>query len=118
MKSVSVDAAHASAELSFLLHEQLLGQGYATEAAARLVRYGFEGLKLNRSYARHLASNNASARELSKLGMVQEGLLREFACKGEAFHDVVMMALPRKEWPPAQKLDRPAASIATQKALS
>jgi len=49
---------------------------------------------------------------------VQEGLLREFARKGDAFHDVVMMALLRKEWPPAQKLDRPGASIATQKALS
>ena len=50
--------------------------------------------------------------------MVQEGLLREFARKGDAFHDVVMVALLRKEWPPAQRLDRPAASIATQKALS
>ena len=48
---------------------------------------------------------------------MQEGLLREFARKGAAFHDVVMMALVRKEWPPAQKLDRPGASIATQKAL-
>jgi hypothetical protein len=46
------------------------------------------------------------------------GLLREFARKGDAFHDVVMMALPRKEWPLAQRLDRPAASIAAQKALS
>ena len=44
------------------------------------------------------------------LGMVQEGLLRELARKGEAFHDVVMMALPRKEWTPAQKLDRPGAN--------
>ena len=49
---------------------------------------------------------------------VQEGLLREFARKGDAFHDEVMMALLPKEWPPAQRLDRPAASIATQKALS
>jgi len=31
----SIDAAHASAELSFLLHERFWGQGYATEAAAR-----------------------------------------------------------------------------------
>ena len=37
--------------------------------------------------------------------VVQEGLLREFARKGDAFRDVVMMALLRKEWPPAQRLD-------------
>src|ERR1035437_7750427 len=49
---------------------------------------------------------------------VQKGLLREFARKGNAFQDVVMMALLRKEWPPAQKLDRAGASLATQKALS
>jgi hypothetical protein len=48
----------------------------------------------------------------------QEGLLREFARKGAAFHDVVMMALLRKEWPPAQKLDWPGASVGTQNALS
>jgi hypothetical protein len=48
---------------------------------------------------------------------VQEGLLRESARKGDAFHDVVMMALLRKEWPPAQKLDRRGASIAKQKAI-
>ena len=48
---------------------------------------------------------------------MQEGLLRELARKGDAFHDVVMMALLRKEWPPAQKLDRPGASIAAMKAL-
>ena len=68
--------------------------------------------------ARHLASNNASARVLAKLGMVQEGLLREFARKGDAFHDVVMMALLREEWPPAQKLGQPDASVPAQKALS
>jgi hypothetical protein len=49
---------------------------------------------------------------------VQEGLLREFGRKGDAFHDAVMTALPRKECPPAQRLDRPAAGIAAQKALS
>ena len=31
----SIDAAHASAELSFLLHERFSGQGDATKAAAR-----------------------------------------------------------------------------------
>jgi hypothetical protein len=34
------------------------------------------------------------------------GLLCEFARKGDALHDVVMMALLGKEWPPAQRSDR------------
>jgi hypothetical protein len=49
---------------------------------------------------------------------VQEGLLREFARKGDAFEDVVMMALLREEWPPAKRLDPPGASIATHEAVS
>ena len=44
--------------------------------------------------------------------------MRESDRKGDAFHDLVMMALLRKEWPPAQGLHRRGASIATQKALS
>ncbi len=41
---------------------------------------------------------------------MQEGLLREFAREGDAFHDVVVMALLRKEGPPARELNRPAGS--------
>jgi hypothetical protein len=49
---------------------------------------------------------------------VQEGRLRQSARKGDPFHDVAMMALLRKEWPPAQKLGQPDASVPAQKALS
>ena len=48
---------------------------------------------------------------------MQKGLLREFARKGDAFHDVLMMALLRKEWPLAQGSRQGGASIGTQKAL-
>jgi hypothetical protein len=48
---------------------------------------------------------------------VQEGLLRESVRKGDAFHEV-MMALLRKEWPPAQKADRLDASTAGRGAIS
>jgi hypothetical protein len=49
---------------------------------------------------------------------VQERLLRQSARKGDAFHHAVMIALLRKEGPAAQRLDRPGASVATQKTLS
>ena len=100
MKSVSVDAAPASAEPSFLLHERFWGQGYATDPSAfSFQRFSFCPLQ-------------------PSTAAVQEGLLRESARKGDAFHDVVMMAMLRKVWPPAPKLDRPGASAAAQKALS
>lgn len=50
--------------------------------------------------------------------MLPEGPLRQFARKGDAFHDVVMMTPLRQEWPPAQKLDQPAINITPQKVFS
>ena len=43
-------------------------------------------------------SNEASARVLAKLGMKQEGRLRQFARRGSGFEDVVVVALLREEW--------------------
>ncbi len=92
------EAGPASAELTFLLKAGFWGQGYATEAAAAVVDFGFKRLKLNRIYARHLASNTASGRVLAKLGMRQEGVLREFAPKENGFEDAVLLSLLRREW--------------------
>ena len=93
-----LDPRHDSAELGFLLNERYWGHGYATQAAAVVVWFGFRVLKLNRIYARHLASNAASARVLAKVGMQREGVLREFARKPKGFEDVVVAAIPRREW--------------------
>ena len=35
---------------------------------------------------------------LAKLGMRQEGVLREFAPKGKGFEDAVLLFLLRREW--------------------
>jgi [ribosomal protein S5]-alanine N-acetyltransferase len=92
------EAGPASAELAFLLKVGFWGQGYATEAAEVVVDFGFKRLKLNRIYARHLAGNSASGRVLAKLGLRQEGVLREFAPKGNGFEDAVLLSLLRREW--------------------
>lgn len=60
----------------------------------------------------------ASARVPAKLRMAQERLGHESACKSDVFQDAVMIALLRKQRLPAQRLNQPGASIATQKALS
>jgi len=48
------------------------GQGYATEAAAELVRYGFEQAGLRRIFAECHPDNLASARVLEKIGLLPE----------------------------------------------
>lgn len=73
-------------------------EGYATEAASRLIEHVFEDLSLNRVAARHFARNPASGRVMQKAGMVHEGTIREGALKGERFEDLELYAILRSDW--------------------
>ena len=65
------------ADLDFEIAPEHWRQGYATEATAALIEYGFNEMKLHRISASCIAENRASARVLSKLGTREEGRLRE-----------------------------------------
>lgn len=67
-----------AATLGFLVHPAHWGNGYATEAASALVRFGLEHLRLETVYAGCLPENVGSRRVLEKAGMVLEGLRSEF----------------------------------------
>jgi RimJ/RimL family protein N-acetyltransferase len=62
-------SAERRAELGYWIGRPWWGRGYATEAACRLVRYGFERLGLERVDAQHLSHNAASGRVMEKIGM-------------------------------------------------
>jgi [ribosomal protein S5]-alanine N-acetyltransferase len=94
-----IDAEHSQAELGFWVGVGCWGQGYATEAARAVVRFGFEQMDLNRIYAHHMLRNPASGRVLAKLGMKREGLLRQRVRKWGVFEDVVLLAALRGDWP-------------------
>ena len=47
-----------------------MGNGYCTEAAEKLLDFGFRELGLDRVIARHLENNPASGRVMEKCGMV------------------------------------------------
>jgi RimJ/RimL family protein N-acetyltransferase len=93
-----INAEHSQAELGFWVAVEYWGQGYATEAARAVIGFGFEQLGLNRIYAHHMVRNPASGRVLTKVGMKQEGLLRQRVRKWGVFEDVVPLALLREEW--------------------
>jgi ribosomal-protein-alanine N-acetyltransferase len=90
-----IDRVHLQAELGYWIGVPHWGQGYATEAAQAIVRYGFETLRLNRIYAHHMARNPASGRVLERVGMQQEGVLRQRVRKWGRFEDVVLYAVVR-----------------------
>ena len=94
-----IDSEHSQAELGFWVALEYWGQGYATEAARAVVGFGFGQLGLNRIYAHHMVRNPASGRVLTKVGMKQEGLMRQRVRKWGVFEDVVPLAMLREEWP-------------------
>ena len=89
----NIDGDSAQAELAFWVGVPSWGSGFATEAAAAIVGFGFEKLGLNRIHAHHLARDTASGTVLRKLGMQREGVLRQRVRRGESFEDAVLYAI-------------------------
>ena len=93
-----INPEHCHAEMGFWIGVDWWGNGYATETARVVLRYGFAELKLNRIYAQHMVRNPAAGRVLEKIGMKPEGLLRQTVRKWGVFENVVLMAILRDDW--------------------
>ena len=89
---------HKRALINYWLGLPYWNQGYATEAARRVIAFGFEELGLNRIEATHFLRNLASGRVLQKVGMAYEGTLRGYLLRGDTFEDVMMYAILRVDW--------------------
>jgi RimJ/RimL family protein N-acetyltransferase len=90
--------AYQQGEIGFVFHPVVQGRGLATEAAAALLRLGFEGLGLHRIIGRCDGRNRGSARVMEHNGMRREAHLveNEFV-KGE-WTDELIYAILRREW--------------------
>ncbi|GAA1821565.1 GNAT family protein [Actinomadura chokoriensis] len=84
--------SHRRAEIGYVLHRQWWGRGYAGEAAAALLDFGFEELGLHKITATCDPRNTASARVLAKIGMRREGHLRDHLYLRGRWHDRLLYA--------------------------
>jgi len=89
---------HRRAEVGYLLARAYWRRGLVTEAMTAVLDYGFVSMGLNRVEALVDPRNAASVGLLSKLGFVQEGLLREYEYERGAFVDLSMASLLRRDW--------------------
>ena len=96
---LTITPAHAHAELGYWLGVPYWNRGYATEAAAALVEFGFARLGLHRIQAHYLTRNPASGRVMQKLGMRSEGVSRHAVRKNDRFEDLEVYAILADEWP-------------------
>jgi ribosomal-protein-alanine N-acetyltransferase len=85
-------------ELGYWIGKPFWGAGIATEAARCLVDFAFTQLDVHRVHATHLVRNPPSGRVMQKIGMVQEGVLREHVLKDGKFEDIATYGILRSEW--------------------
>lgn len=88
--------------LGWILHRDYWKQGYGTEFAQELLRFGFEDLKLHRICATCYANNYGSYRVMEHNGMRREGCFLKCRpgrpCDGEKWYDEFHYALLEEEW--------------------
>lgn len=92
-----------SASIAYFIDPKLWGQGFATEAAGRMLKFAFEDLKIFRMSGSCMAHNKASRRVMEKLGYQYEGTARAELYKDGKFIDVSHFSLLYPEWVKRQK---------------
>lgn len=90
--------ADQQAEIGYILHPDVQGQGLATEAARALLAFGFEVVGLHRIYARCDARNVGSWRVMERLGMTREAHLREHMQVKGRWEEELLYGLLDREW--------------------
>ncbi|XMB72262.1 GNAT family protein [Mycoplasmatota bacterium WC30] len=81
-----------------IIDESFSGRGIATNAARQMLKFVFEELNMNKIYGFWLEKNIASLKMASKLGFIQEGVLREYVFKGNQYLNVLYLSILRNEY--------------------
>jgi ribosomal-protein-alanine N-acetyltransferase len=85
-------------DIRYEVSPEYWGRGFATEAAQTIVDFGFQELDLHRISSWSVADNTASAHVLEKLGLVQEGRLRENEYFKGRWWDTLLHGMYPTDW--------------------
>lgn len=96
--TIRVDKINHKGELGYWIGSQFWGRGFATEAAKKMIDFGFNELNLNKVWALALTRNIASKMVLEKAGLQQEGTLRQNRLLQNVYEDMDVYGLLREEY--------------------
>lgn len=85
-------------EIAYIIHPDYWGKGIASEVAKLLLQFGFEKLNLHRIYATCDPRNIGSSKVLQKIGMIQEGRMREDLLIKSGWRDSLLYSILEHEW--------------------
>jgi [ribosomal protein S5]-alanine N-acetyltransferase len=85
-------------EVGWAVHPAEWGNGYAVEAAGKVIDWAFSEMNVHRIVAFCHADNAASVRVMEKLGMHQDGRLRETRWLRGIWWDEFVYSILEREW--------------------
>lgn len=85
-------------EIGWTIHYQHWGQGYASEAAEAVLDFAFKEAGAHRVVAFCNVLNAASIRVMEKIGMRQDGRLRETRWWNGGWSDEFVYAILERDW--------------------
>lgn len=92
------DQDSKNASIGYFVDKKHWGNGYATEMVKALIHFGFTDLDLHRIFANCDAENPATRRVLQKVGMKEEGFLREHCLRSYGWANVCIYGILGSEW--------------------
>ena len=93
-----IDTANNSAEIGYVLNPDFHRRGFGSEAVKRILKFGFEELKLNRIEARFMQGNEASLALMRSVGMTFEGYMRDLVFVKGSYRTVGVCSILRSEY--------------------
>lgn len=94
----ALDAAFDIAEWGFVMASEFWGTGLFVQGASLVVDFVFQSVGVHRLEARASVANGRGNGALSKLGAVQEGILRRSFLRHGDYHDQVLWSLVAEDW--------------------
>lgn len=95
---VTLQPQERTASMGYCLHPDYWGNGYTTESATALLKFGFDQLGLHRVTSYCDPDNMGSYRVMEKVGMRKEGHEREAIWFKGRWHDWLRYAILEREW--------------------
>lgn len=95
---VKVNKTHRNAELGYWVGKPNWNRGIATEAAKRILEFGFNKLGLERIFSKCFFDNLPSRRVMEKIEMEYEGKFRHEVFKENRFIDMTYYSILKEDW--------------------
>lgn len=96
--TLRIEKLHNKGELAYWVGKDYWNKGYATEAARKVIDFGFKEQNLNRIWAPVMSKNKASGKVMQKIGLKYEGTLKQDIIRWNKYEDVDIFALLKENY--------------------